>query len=246
MTVILDPGNATESYSDAQRRQWQASSGLWKVDAKDVSAGAHPPGFTSGQLWSETAAEWKADRDAVYTSRYNDGYSAGSSAGSSSGYSQGYSDGQTAGHTAGYNEGYTAGNTAGYNSGYAAGAASKTTTGASSTAWTNIGAGALSGTPTGDLISLVVPRAGLAHVSCVAGCGQGGGSANAQLHVYVNGALALSGPTLGAAAAGNPQYAVVQHQFNAAAGQTVSIRATGTSTAHLNQGGTLLLTVGTV
>jgi len=218
MTVILDPGNKPESYSDSARRQWQNTAGLWKTDYGTTSS-ALTAMTASRDYWQHTVAH---NNPNVWDDRYNAGYAAG----------------DAAGHARGYGEGYAAGS--------AAGAASKTTTGAASTAWTNIGAGALSGTPTGDLISLVAPRAGLAHASCIAGCGQGGGNANAQLHLYVNGGLALSGPTLGAAAASNPQFAVVQHQFNVAAGQTVSIRATGTSTAHLNQGGTLLLTVGSV
>ena len=32
MTAIKDPGNQTESYSDALVRQWRETSGLWKTD----------------------------------------------------------------------------------------------------------------------------------------------------------------------------------------------------------------------
>jgi hypothetical protein len=64
----------------------------WKTSAIDTSTGAHPPGWSNGQLWSETASEWMTDRNnwynqaqAWYTSRYNDGYSAGYSAGNNAG-----------------------------------------------------------------------------------------------------------------------------------------------------------------
>lgn len=61
---------------------WGAS-GVWnsgtsfEAAAYDNSGGSHPPGYSAGQLWSETASEWKSDRDSVYTSRYNDGVTAG-------------------------------------------------------------------------------------------------------------------------------------------------------------------------
>lgn len=69
MTVILDPGNDANSYSDGQRRQWKATSGLWKTDAKDNSGGTHPSGYVAGQLWSATAGQWQTMYDSMVVDR---------------------------------------------------------------------------------------------------------------------------------------------------------------------------------
>jgi hypothetical protein len=41
--------------------------GYWIGQANDTSTGRHPPGWTNGQRWSESATEWMADRDANAT-----------------------------------------------------------------------------------------------------------------------------------------------------------------------------------
>lgn len=62
MTVILDPGNVTESYSDAQIRLWQATAGLWRGDARDTTGTVNSqttPSWATGQLWRTTASTWE-------------------------------------------------------------------------------------------------------------------------------------------------------------------------------------------
>lgn len=118
------------------------------------------------------------------------------------------------------------------------------TTYQTSGAWTNIGQGALSGAHTGDLIIMYTNKAGHMHVSIYAGVGQGGGDAFAQLHLYVNGGHQMSGPSMGAAASSQAQYAVLHHAMQVASGWSVSIRASGTANAHLNQGADMRMTIG--
>jgi len=248
VTFIKDPGNQTESYLDSAVRNWRDTACLWRGSARDLAGtvnGRATPGWSSGQLWSVSASQWEQNSGGNLAA-YNDMVNQRNTwiTNANTAYTSGTWGSGT--HWATVAGGDPNIQTTKYNEGYAAGAASKTTTAASSTGW-NSGAGnSLSGSPTVDLISLTTPRAGLAHVSCVAQAGQNGGDAFAQLHLYVNGALILSGPNLGVAASSQPQYAVLQHQFNCSASQSVTIRATGTSTAHLNNGGTLLLTVGSV
>jgi hypothetical protein len=108
-------------------------------------------------------------------------------------------------------------------------------------AWTNIGGGVLdSGTPSGDLIALSAARGGLAHVSCIA---MGGNTDWAGLHIYRNGGLITSGQASGIR--GSPLTQIAVHgSFTVAVNDYITIRATGTGNAHLNNGGTLFLTIG--
>ena len=82
MTVILDPGNAPQSYTDAQRRQWQNTAGLWKTDY-GTSQSALTAMTNDRNYWQHTVAHNDPN---VWTNQYNAGYSAGSSAGYTSGY----------------------------------------------------------------------------------------------------------------------------------------------------------------
>ena len=197
------------------------SMGYWVGQANDTSTGTHPTGWTNGQRYSETAAEWKAMYDAMLADRN---------------YWK-----TTVAHddpdvwTNRYNAGYSAGDAAGYTRGYNAGAASKTTSA--------VGAG-LAGTgglpqfpsTSGDLGSVSAPRTGLAHVSAISGS-NGDDSA---LHIFRNGVLALQGNSGNGGL--NTMFAV-QGNLNVNAGDTISVRASGSGDSGL-QGGYLLLTVG--
>jgi hypothetical protein len=193
-----------------------ADRNTWKANATDTSTGAHPPGWSNGQLWSETANEWMADRNtwynqaqAWYTSRYNDGYAAGDSAG----------------YSRGYNEGYNAGR------------ASKTT---SAVGTGTAGTGGLPGWPStsGDLGAVTCPRTGLAQISYRTGSN----GDDAAVHIFRNGALAIEGAS---ANGGQNTTFAVQGNLNVNQGDTISVRASGSGDSGL-QGGYLLVTVGSV
>jgi hypothetical protein len=59
MTVILDPGNATESYTDGLSRVWRLTAGLWKTAANDPGNAGSSWTDTVARLWSATAGLWK-------------------------------------------------------------------------------------------------------------------------------------------------------------------------------------------
>jgi hypothetical protein len=130
-----------------------------------------------------------------------------------------------------YNAGYSAGNSAGY----AAGAASKTT---SAVGTGTSGTGGLPGWPStsGDLGSVTCPRTGLAHISFRTGSN----GDDAAVHVFRNGALAIEGASANGGL--NTTFAV-QGNLNVNAGDTISVRASGSGDSGL-QGGYLLVTVG--
>jgi hypothetical protein len=101
--------------------------GYWIGQANDTSTGTHPPGWTNGQRWSETAGEWQGDRNAWY----------GNAVDTSGGrHPPGWSNGQLWSETATewmndrdawYNQAqawYTSRYNDGYNAGYTAGQAS--------------------------------------------------------------------------------------------------------------------------
>jgi len=190
--------------------------GYWIGQANDLSTGAHPPGWSNGQRWSETATEWMNDRDAWYnqanawyTSRYNEGYAAGDAAG----YARGHADG------------------------YAAGRASKTT---SAVGTGTSGTGGLPNFPatSGDLGAVTCPRTGLAHISYRTGSN----GDDAAVHIFRNGALAIQGASANGGL--NTTFAV-QGNLNVNQGDTISVRASGDSNSGL-QSGYLLVTVGSV
>lgn len=58
MTVINDPGNQSESYSDSAVRQWRTTAGLWKTDATDPNNTGTYAWSRGAQLWRATAQQW--------------------------------------------------------------------------------------------------------------------------------------------------------------------------------------------
>lgn len=103
MTVILDPGNKPESYSDSARRQWQNTAGLWKTDY-----GTQTTNLTnmtaSRDYWQHTVAHNDPN---VWTNQYNAGYAAGDAAGYTRGYNTGYAAGDAAGYARGLPPGFS-------------------------------------------------------------------------------------------------------------------------------------------
>jgi hypothetical protein len=83
MTIIKDPGNQAESYSDSQVRQWRQTSGLWKTDygTSQGQLGTCSTNLTNmtndRNYWKTTVAH---DDPAVWDNRYNAGHAAGYSA----------------------------------------------------------------------------------------------------------------------------------------------------------------------
>jgi hypothetical protein len=112
VTVILDSGADANSYSDAQPRIWRATAGLWKTDAKDNSGSTHPTGYSAAQLWSVTAAQWKAMYDAEVTA-YNAEVAAYNGMVGERDTWIGYAHSDPAVWTNRYNTGYAAGQTDG-------------------------------------------------------------------------------------------------------------------------------------
>ena len=199
--------------------------GYWIGQANDLSTGAHPPGWSNGQRWSETATEWQAAYDAMLTN-YNNSQAALAAMTANRDYWQ---------HTVAHNDPNVWDNR--YNAGYGAGAASKSTSAVSTG---TSGTGGLPGFPStsGDLGSVTCPRTGLAHISFRTGSN----GDDAAVHIFRNGALAIQGASANGGL--NTTFAV-QGNLNVNAGDVISARASGDGSSGL-QGGVLLVTVGSV
>jgi hypothetical protein len=73
MTVILDPGNAANSYTDGLSRRWDLTAGLWKTkDTNDLAADA---ATLAAQIASDNAtlATRTSERDSARNSLYVSG-----------------------------------------------------------------------------------------------------------------------------------------------------------------------------
>lgn len=210
----------------------------WVGQANDLSTGAHPPGWTSGQRWSETAGEWKAvydssqaalaamtaDRD-TWTGRANQAYGPGrvwnsppsfeDQAWTGSGYGSGvlWSD-------AAHND-PDVWNTR-YNAGYSAGYAASTAAIAPYTQLT-VGLGNLALTGTFQQVGTVtLTRTGNWHISFANSLGDGGDISN---WAYCELQNFSAGGTVLTAAMGRMRYAGVNVNIG---GQATGIFNSGT------------------
>jgi hypothetical protein len=220
MTVILDPGNDSNSF-DSTPKMWRLTAGQWKTkDTADLAAAAAAAATAAAALAAETTlynnevASYNASQASLATMTTN------------------YNNEVTA-----YNDEVTL-----YN-GMVAQRDAKTTTGVSTTSFSGTWPNSTS-SYSGTLATLTAPRTGYGQASASVRTNSSVGT-HGQARIKVNGTVVATGTQTGHnSSSGTPEFSVT-YRGSFTNGDTVTVEYAGDGNTTLNSGD-FALTVGSV